>query len=62
MKPFSREELQDIRDRAQKFSETAGLVPSWRKAWEELAHAADAMDAIIQRACTDKVGERKKEG
>ena len=46
---FSREELQNIRDKALEDANTEHLNPSWRQVLLRLANAADHLDAIIAR-------------
>lgn len=48
---FTREELVDIKNRAQRMSTCRELSPHWRRAYEALALAADHMDAMEAR-CT----------
>ena len=48
-KPFTREELQEIRERAIDESETQHLNPDWKRAYLRLADAADALDAMLAR-------------
>jgi len=46
---FEREELWDIRARANDHAKTTGLNPDWRRTYEALASAADHLDAMIAR-------------
>jgi len=57
---FTREELIDIRYRAKKHSETNGLNPDWKRAYEQLAIAADHLDAMIARCIICDMSDRLK--
>jgi len=46
---FYREELQLIRERAISHSRVDGLNLSWKRAYEDLANAADHLDAMEAR-------------
>jgi hypothetical protein len=48
MREFTREELQNIRDRAE---DSAQVFPSiyWKRAYENLADSANNLDAIMAR-------------
>jgi hypothetical protein len=46
---FTREELQALRARAHYFAQTPHLNPSWQRRYEDLAMAADALDACLAR-------------
>lgn len=48
MKAFTREEVQQIRDRAMTVRQTMNNV-HWQHAYMRLAHAADCVDALIAR-------------
>ena len=47
-KDFEREELQEIRDRAVRITETVGN-DHWKQALKQLAGAADRLDAMESR-------------
>jgi len=51
---FRREELQDIRDTALELSHTE-VVDSWRIVLQQLANAADHLDAMIARTAVKEV-------
>lgn len=61
---FSREEMIDLRERAEREALCPGLNPSWARAYLALADAADHLDAMITR-CTERVdfdpSEKKEE-
>jgi len=46
---FTRKELQALRDRAMSLRSLV-LSPSWQRAYNDLAHAADVLDAFVARA------------
>lgn len=48
-KPFSREELQELRDRAEKVIYINRMPASWVMAYRQLAHAVDYLDAMLAR-------------
>jgi hypothetical protein len=56
LQPFTREELCDIRDRAEQVSQQASLHPFWSRAYVALADAADALDAALARAEAQPIG------
>jgi len=45
-----REHLQGIRDQAHEAAKTWGLNSSWKRVYEDLAHAANTLDAFWARA------------
>lgn len=49
MTAFNRKELIKIRNRAEKVAKTEGLNTSWQRAYNDLAKAADHLDAMIAR-------------
>lgn len=48
--PFTREELQWIRDRAESMANVFGTDSSWHNAYMELASDANCLDAMLARA------------
>jgi len=46
---FNREKLQEIRREAYRSCGVEGLNPSWKRAYERLADAADHLDAMVAR-------------
>ena len=50
MKTFTRKELIELRDRAQREASTPGLNPSWVTAFGMLGVAADVLDATMARS------------
>ena len=46
---FEREELWGIRSKALEASKCEGLNPNWKRCYENLADAANYLDAIIAR-------------
>jgi DNA polymerase/3'-5' exonuclease PolX len=48
-KPFSREELIDIRTRLTNLSEIEGISPTWARAYTNASDAIDRLDAMISR-------------
>ena len=46
---FEREELQEIRRRAEESADIEGLNPRWRRAYLQLSDAANLVDAIMAR-------------
>ena len=48
--PFTREELQWIRDRAKSMADVFGTDSSWSHAYMELAFDANYLDAMLARA------------
>lgn len=51
---FERDELIQIREKAEKEAIVEGLNKGWARAYLRLADAADHLDAMIAR-CTEKV-------
>ena len=49
MKNFTREELQDLRERAKDRAGVGHLNASWKRAYLRLADAAATLDAFIAR-------------
>lgn len=49
-KPFTREELESIRDRAELTARTPMLNPTWKAAFSNLSQAADYASLIQLRA------------
>jgi len=47
---FTREELIDIETRAIKQSKVGYIDPQWKRAYEELAYAANVLDAFMGRS------------
>ena len=47
---FTRKELQVIRFRANEMAESKGANPMWIRAYNDLVHAADVLDAYIARS------------
>jgi hypothetical protein len=56
LQPFTRDELIDIRDRAEEMSRQTSLYPAWSRAYLALADAADCLDAAIARAEAQPIG------
>ena len=56
MQPFTRDELIDIRDRAEEMSRQASIHAAWSRAYLALADAADRLDAIVARAEAQPIG------
>ena len=46
---FTRKEMQQLRERAAMLSCLKGLNPHWRRVLEDLACAADHLDAMLAR-------------
>lgn len=46
---FSRDELIELRKRAEDMAQIEGLNPHWMRAYLQLADAADRLDAMIAR-------------
>jgi hypothetical protein len=53
--PFSREELQDICDRAQYQVSEVATNPLWERAYYDLAKAADYLDLMMARTENHRV-------
>lgn len=56
LRVFTREELCDIRDRAEELSKQTSIHPAWSRAYLALADAADRLDAAIARAEAQPLG------
>ena len=50
---FGRQELQDIRERADEMSATDGMNAHWVRAYDALADAANNLDAMLAR-CSER--------
>ena len=55
---FTRTELQSIRDRAHEVGEIEGLQMYWESAYNNLAKAASALEAMLER-CEITEGKQK---
>lgn len=53
---FSRDELIDIRDRAEELSKQTSIHPAWSRAYLAMADAADRLDAAMARAEAKPMG------
>jgi hypothetical protein len=56
---FEREELIKIKERALVLSGVKGVNPSWRRAFYNLATAADHLDAMIARSTVEENVDRQ---
>lgn len=56
LNPFTRDELIDIRDRAEEMSRQTSIHGAWSRAYLALADAADGLDAAIARAEAQPIG------
>jgi hypothetical protein len=45
----TRAKLQELRAQATEIAEEHSIMNSWKRAWEDLADAADHLDAMIAR-------------
>jgi hypothetical protein len=59
IKDFARDELTEISNRAKQFAEIKGLNPFWKYAYQNLAVAADHLDAMIARSTAVEQKEAK---
>lgn len=54
MPPFTREELCNLGLRANHMANVEGINPVWRRAYLQLADAADRLDAMVARCTVDE--------
>ena len=57
---FTREELIDLRDRSLAMSRLPCANPNWNRAFEDLAAAADRLDAMFARAALQTVEQKQQ--
>jgi hypothetical protein len=60
-KPFERDELIGLCNRAEELAHKPGTDKMWVRAYQALADAADRLDAMLERAKQEE-GEDWKEG
>ena len=58
---FTREELVELLDKAQE-NEKAAISPDWKRAYQDLAHAASVLDAFMARRTVHEDQRRVRHG